>query len=249
MKKPPAFGIVVVHGINNSLAERQAMQGWLLDRMAAYGLFDRMVRVSGGSPEPALCSVTIGQWDSTGNGLKDIFNLYNNAGLRRKAIGSVKASFLDAQDDLYELADQKSRTPYLLVVGHSMGQVLSTLALMELSRDPSFQIPVYLLTFGGPLGNGSPAFRLYLRWATSQIPGCPPCAHKWVDVFNPDDGVPHHPLFGSRAYPGSQHVVFQFLGKPPLWAPFQEHGSYFEDPFCYGLMEKALLELETASAI
>lgn len=225
-------GLVFVHGINQSADDLAGMDDRVHDTLARW----RVASLFGPRVQSA-------KWRSTGDFRHDLEVLSRFTALREWAVRDVAAKIVGAIDQLDDGARVAGDDvgPSLVVVAHSMGQVLAVLALDQLGRAGRLVMPVGLVTYGGPLGNASPVFDRYLRvgvdgiaWGKTVVPDRPDHVACWVDVFNPLDPVCHDPLLGSNQYPGSQHEVFRVPGQPDFLLPFeamramQYHGSYFD---------------------
>jgi hypothetical protein len=224
-------GLVFVHGINQSAGDLAGMDEHVHDTLARW-------RVA-----PLFTNVWPAKWRSTGNFEHDLEVLSRFSSLRDWAVRDVASKIQQAVDQLDRDARESGddQGPSLVVVGHSMGQVLACLALDQLGQAGLLTMPVGLVTYGGPLGNANPLYDRYLRvgvdgiaWGKTVMPERPAGVACWVDVFNPLDPICHDPILGSRQYPGSQHEVFRAPDQPDFLLPFQVaeamryHGRYFD---------------------
>lgn len=120
-----------------------------------------------------FCGGYVAGWRSLGTWRDDLIDLALHPQRRFEAVQDVRNGITDVA--------AKADVDGLLVVGHSMGQVMALGALS--SRPP---VPAKLLSLGGPLGNASPAVRDFVGWARAFQP---PAVREWVDVWNREDPV------------------------------------------------------------
>lgn len=215
-----ATGFVFVHGINNSPEERRQMVWKVKDFLAKAGLAFDITRV--------------GEWRSLGSWLMDLEDLGLRQQRREEAVDDVATAIDQARWAV------KSGT--LVVMGHSMGQVLAAKALKRLEHTGrALPVSVKFISAGGPMGNTSPAFRKYLDWAVSPSSFIP-----WWDVWQMDDPVCCDFIaetFGQRGYlrPFEHVVPLQLDGcMPDPTRPLDQHGSYFTDPKVANLIRKVM---------
>lgn len=167
MTTPPPVGLLFVHGISNGRSAREGMR----DRFKLC-LKEFNVPFTDQYVDAAI-------WRSSGRFDYDLDILYRVDGLREDAIDDVATAVM-------RLHDKLPPNGRLLVVGHSMGQVLGYCALDMLKDTGKLVKPFSYLSLGGPLGNTNPIYKSYLAFARRRGPlrGL-----EWVDVWNPDDPI------------------------------------------------------------
>lgn len=206
--------IVFVHGLANGPADRRRIVGNLHKKWADSSAYrrDDQFRVA--------------QWRSRGTWSMDLADLGHPDGIR--AAEAVQ----DIDDEIEAFVDSD---PLDLLIGHSMGQVLTRLVA---NKRP----PRALITVGGPLGN--PALRqgLYLQpWARRVEE---PYKGIWVDVWNRQDPVCAEYLLGHQKPVGvTRSVQVDAPGTPTVFDPLAEHGAYFDLPAFWAVVAETLKEL------
>ncbi len=242
MSKGRLQGFVFVHGINQSQDDLRKMDRRITELLQRHDLIQRF-------QHKTKTYVWTAKWRSLGNFLGDLEDLYRHRVRCDEAVIDVQHTIKEAWALLAEDAKTAGLEPSLLVWGHSMGQPISLAALYGLQP---FPMPTSLLTIGGPAANCDPVVDKYLRagmdgepWVKSFCPEKPKALKEWIDVFNPLDPVCHAPIFGSKEYPGSQHVVFKVPGQLPVALPFENtivkyHSAYFDYPEIYQIATEML---------
>lgn len=208
--------IVFVHGLNNGPNERALMQGELVRQLQKWKLLDVL----------PVHLASVAQWRSLGSWALDLQDMALRPQRRQEAAQDV-ARVIDMAR--WRLADSPGK---VLVLSHSMGQVHTKEALPLLPTGAVDHVPVIHVSLGGPLGNASPVFKEYLRWALD-----PPTAHVWHDIWNPDDPVCSDPILRAtlgrgyvKPFEQVQAYKLEAPGSPTPLEPLREHSSYFEAP-------------------
>lgn len=229
-------GLVFVHGIAQGPDERATM-------------FDRVHQIvkDGGLSEmfdPGL--IGCAQWRSLGSWTDDLADL-----------GLHKFRCQEAEEDVARQIDQmrwrvagettRDNPGGLVVVGHSMGQILSALALkrlVETAKETPLPVEITLVTVGGPLGNKGVS-ALFLKDAYKEL-----MTQKdklqlhWVDIWNPDDPVCCDPIFGyNKPSFVDTAIKVEAPGSPDPLRPTMEHSTYFVLPGFLEQVKKAALEV------
>lgn len=168
MKQTPPVGIVFVHGISNGREAREGMRERFCTHLRNFNV----------PFEDQYVSAAI--WRSSGRFDYDLDILYRVDGLRMDAIDDVAQGIMTMHDKL-------PANGRLLIVPHSMGQVLAYCAADMLSESGQLTKPYSMLSLGGPLGNTNPVYRSYLSFARRRGPLTK--AVEWYDVYNTDDPI------------------------------------------------------------
>lgn len=211
--------LVFVHGLANSKEARQARFSQLRKTMVDRGVFD------------LFSMVGMAAWRSRGTWAMDLADLAHPDGVRaNEAIDDVRKEILEA----LAVVDD------VLVLGHSMGQVLSVLAVAGLNQGSR----IHLLTMGGPLGNALFAGPISLcPWSRPAFTGDPPCP-LWHDVWNPDDRICCAVGAGYGTPTGAHSSIrIDVKGQPLPLDMIGEHGGYFHSDEVYDLIKKQALLL------
>lgn len=210
--------IAFVHGINNGPKEREQIV------IELPKLFQR-----NGVEKP----IHVCQWRSLGNFVEDLTDLELHEVRRHEAVEDVKQGIID-------LIDWGQPTS-LLVIAHSMGQVLASLALTEISID----IPISFLSLGGPLGNSLYSKGLY--WAHNHYDMK---NLEWNDIWCELDPITNM----GKTY--DQQLLFNSTKSikhpvpPDEWikiirdTPLRAHHIYFEYDFMFKVANEMIKTLE-----
>lgn len=222
-------GLVFVHGISNGREVREKLHGWFRFYLERNGI---KLAMTG----PAI-------WRSSGRFDYDLDILYRVDGLREDAIDDVATAIWAHSVNMRDFGDP-DEPRNLVVVGHSMGQVLAYLAIHRLQEQKKLLVPTKLLTLGGPMGNTNPIYKSYLAFARKGPPRHPDgTPMEWNDVWNPDDPIcsnvvePGNLLKLLPKLPGSQLAgilnsafSFSFGAAAPYQAPPGATGYRMDHP-------------------
>lgn len=238
-------GVVFVHGISTSRAERKAWYPTILNKLVELGMDDYIIK-------DGKAHLHIAEWRSLGDFAGDLEDLFRWKVRRDDAVDDVADTIYRAWGDLTDAVGPNKSG--LVVMAHSMGQPISIMALKNITKyslEP-FPVTTSLLTIGGPLRNNNPVFDKYLSvgmgkkensglltpWVKALVPSKPVQIKEWVDVYNVHDRICHDQFLGSKAYPGSSEVMFNYPGTPSPFDPVGEHSSYFKTRECYDILKK-----------
>lgn len=228
-------GIIFVHGINNGPNERPDIKPRLEAALHRFGVRNLFTLIS------------VAEWRSKGDFALDLLDLCSPLQdvRRNEAVRDVALQIGAVIEELCKRATDAEPPdtvfPRLLVVGHSMGQVISRMALEELAKRWKDRrrapIPISLLTLGGPIGNPDMAVQKGLHWVPESCKmNVPPAWHlvEWRDGINREDPIPCLPVFGTHHnIPGTLTFEAPAPGHPTPGNPLAEHGSYFVTPHAF----------------
>jgi hypothetical protein len=209
------IGLVFVHGISQTEQDRSIMPSAFARRSEQYS-------------SNVFESTSVAAWRSLGAWGKDLIDLELHPQRRDEAMS-------DVSDSIISVTKQCDK---LVICGHSIGQIISLMALHWICRSGHLPTKFSLVTIGGPLGNPSLAVRAYLSWGrrVASLP-LPINIMEWVDVWNSDDPICAHPVLGyNQPINASRVEQVVVSGHPWIGDPLKEHSSYLDSEHVWSIL-------------